>query len=78
MSMASMKAEPMMPNISVTPLAASVSTNASEGVMAWGPVRAAAAQALLAVGSCSLMVGVSGFIDKTERMVPKSAVHEER
>jgi hypothetical protein len=30
------------------------------------------------VGSCLLMVGVSGFIDKTERIVPKSEVHEER
>jgi hypothetical protein len=38
MSMASMNAEPMMPNMSVTPLAARVSTKASEGVMACGPL----------------------------------------
>ena len=37
MSMASMKAEPMMPNMSVTPLATMVSTKASEGVMRVGP-----------------------------------------
>jgi len=37
MSMASMKAEPMMPNISVTPLATQVSTKASEGVIFWTP-----------------------------------------
>ena len=33
MSIASMKAEPMMPNTSVTPWATSVSTKASEGVI---------------------------------------------
>ncbi|SAL81538.1 hypothetical protein AWB66_06433 [Caballeronia telluris] len=55
MSIASMKAEPMMPNMSVTPLAASVSTNASEGVMAWGP-SGAAEEAGARVGSSSLMV----------------------
>ena len=33
MSIASMKAEPMMPKMSVTPLATSVSTKASEGVI---------------------------------------------
>jgi hypothetical protein len=38
MSMASMKAEPMMPNMSVTPLATMVSTKASEGVMRVGPL----------------------------------------
>src|ERR1700758_3704324 len=38
MSIASMNAEPMMPNMSVTPLAARVSTKASEGVMSCGPL----------------------------------------
>jgi hypothetical protein len=37
MSMASMKADPMMPKISVTPLATIVSTNASEGVIRCTP-----------------------------------------
>jgi hypothetical protein len=38
MSMASMKAEPMMPNMSVTPFATSVSTKASEGVIFCTPL----------------------------------------
>jgi hypothetical protein len=38
MSIASIKAEPMMPNMSVTPLATMVSTKASEGVMRVGPL----------------------------------------
>lgn len=33
MSIASMKADPMMPNMSVTPFATIVSTNASDGVI---------------------------------------------
>jgi len=38
MSIASMKAEPMMPNMSVTPLDTRVSTKASEGVILVGPL----------------------------------------
>ena len=38
MSIASMKAEPMMPNMSVTSLATIVSTKASEGVIFCTPV----------------------------------------
>jgi hypothetical protein len=37
-SMASMKAEPMMPNMSVTPFETMVSTKASDGVILVGPV----------------------------------------
>jgi hypothetical protein len=51
MSMASMKAEPMMPNMSVTPLATMVSTKASEGVMRVGPVGHGAVVRALMAGS---------------------------
>ena len=40
MSIASMKAEPMMPKMSVTPLATMVSTKASEGVIFCTPLTA--------------------------------------
>ena len=46
MSIASMKAEPMMPKMSVTPLATIVSTKASDGVIfctPWTTLRAGAA-----------------------------------
>jgi hypothetical protein len=43
MSIASMKAEPMIPKMSVTSLATIVSTNASDGVIFWTPVTAARA-----------------------------------
>ncbi|MNT07016.1 hypothetical protein D3C72_1417040 [compost metagenome] len=56
-SIGSMKAEPMMPNMSVTPLAARVSTNASEGVIFCGPVGMAAAAA--AFWSVMSFMGVS-------------------
>ncbi len=42
MSIASMKAEPMMPKMSVTPLATSVSTKASDGVIFCTPSTALA------------------------------------
>ena len=44
MSIASMKAEPMMPNMSVTPLATRVSTKASDGVIFCTPVTAVRAR----------------------------------
>ena len=49
MSIASMKAEPMMPNMSVTPLATRVSTKASDGVIFCTPVTAARVVATAAV-----------------------------
>jgi len=54
MSMASMKAEPMMPNMSVTPLETRVSTKASEGVMRVGPV----GTLRVSRWGCSLMEGL--------------------
>ena len=51
MSIASMKAEPMMPKMSVTPLATIVSTKASEGVIFCTPVTTVR----LAIGCCLLM-----------------------
>ncbi len=65
MSIASMKAEPMMPNMSVTPLATRVSTKASDGVIFCTPVTAARAGV---AGGCLVMKkspevvdGVRGF-----------------
>ncbi|MCY1234411.1 hypothetical protein D9M72_469940 [compost metagenome] len=81
MSIASMKAEPMMPNMSVTPLAAIVSTKASDGVMVCGPAGTwlsfAAAEPPETAGclvvSRSRMAGVSWLgCYKVELYVPKN------
>jgi hypothetical protein len=64
MSIGSMKAEPMMPNMSVTPLAARVSTNASEGVIFCGPAGMAAAAAAAAFWSVMSFMGVSSVVIK--------------
>ena len=56
MSIASMKAEPMMPNMSVTPLATRVSTKASDGVIFCTPVTAARTGV---AGGCLVMEEVS-------------------
>src|SRR5664279_84379 len=54
MSIASMKAEPMMPKMSVTPLATMVSTKASEGVIFCMPVTARRASGAAAGRSAGL------------------------
>ena len=57
-SIASMKAEPMMPKISVTPLAAMVSTKASEGVIFCGPAGKAGLFAVVSfMGKILLKIG---------------------
>src|SRR5450755_882898 len=53
MSIASMKAEPMMPKMSVTPLATMVSTKASEGVIFCMPVTAGRSAGLPSSGRAS-------------------------
>ena len=53
MSMASMKAEPMMPNMSVTPLATMVSTKASEGVIFCTPLATVRLSVLGVLMGCS-------------------------
>ena len=50
MSIASMKAEPMMPNIVSTPCATSVSTKASDGVIFCTPLMAVRASGLGVAG----------------------------
>ena len=51
MSIASMKAEPMMPKMSVTPLATMVSTKASEGVIFCTPCTAWRVSGAAGIGS---------------------------
>ena len=51
--MASMKAEPMMPNMSVTPLATMVSTKASEGVIFCTPLATVRLSVLGVLMGCS-------------------------
>ncbi|MCZ7559512.1 MAG: hypothetical protein M5U30_05165 [Burkholderiaceae bacterium] len=60
MSIASMNAEPMMPNMSVTPLATIVSTNASEGVIFWTPFTTERAFP----GACLLIVSSPGAMER--------------
>jgi hypothetical protein len=82
MSIASMKAEPMMPKMSVTPLATMVSTKASEGVIFCTPVTASREALTGAAGCFWLMDGVScgmwmsgervgSRCKKSELLVPK-------
>ena len=57
MSIASMKAEPMMPNMSVTPLETMVSTKASEGVIRVGPLGTLrGSRSLMVIVSCRLSI----------------------
>jgi ribulose 1,5-bisphosphate synthetase/thiazole synthase len=65
MSMASMKAEPMMPNMSVTPLATMVSTKASEGVMRVGPLTGT-----LRLSGVLMAVSSGRNVEKSVRGVP--------
>src|SRR6187402_3959665 len=69
-SIASMKAEPMMPNMSVTPFATIVSTKASEGVILCTPLTAWRAARAMEVG-CWLMVGSPVRFGNPERYVPE-------
>src|SRR6185295_19225812 len=75
MSMASMKADPMMPNMSVTPLATNVSTNASDGVIRCTPCTGVrAAPVASAIESSSTWNGerMSGDWNKTFRTLESS------
>src|SRR5690349_4116861 len=61
MSSASILAEPMMPNTSVTPLASRTSTNASDGVMRCLPVSAAGREVVTLSIERSLQLSFMSF-----------------
>ncbi len=70
MSIASMKADPMIPKMSVTPFATRVSTNASDGVIFCTPVTALR----IVNGGFLVMTGLLGKLGgrNPERSVPLS------
>ncbi len=80
MSIASMKAEPMMPNMSVTPLATRVSTKASDGVIFCTPLTTVRLLGLAAAAGLFMgrllwaVAGWSGFRNEKFRIQERNEV----